>query len=220
MADLTLVDTGYRVSETGSSTPSFDYTCSAGSNRKLIAFVNKDDSDTISSITYNSVAFTPIGATGSGSLVTYAYFLDEEDFPVTPGSYTVQATATGTLDGSISVFEFSNAKQGAVLYDTATSSSDYVIATVNVYSPSAYVVGSAANETVVTITQLQGTLVHADSNYGGSHSYAFGHRTVTGAGLSGLRYDASASGYSFCLAIVAVEPSDGGSKGFFFGAGF
>lgn len=222
MADIGLLGSGRRTSTTTTSNPSFDYTCNSGDNRKMIAFVMVEDADSVTALSYNSQPFEYVGIGAYGSSKSYCFYLDEESFPTTPGSYTIQSTTSGSVRAAMTVLELENCKQGAVTFDNAsTGSLDYLIASVVTENEGVWVVGGSICEATVAITQFQGTLVFED-DMGSQFEYAMGYRITTDSSSpQSIRHDISTGGYDFGLIAVAVEPIVDNKRAFFIGgAGF
>jgi len=177
-----------------------------------------EDSDSITSVTYNSVSLEYIDAAFAASTKAYAYYLDEEDFPLTPGSYTVQANSSGSVRAAMTVIELENCRQGAVdSDDPSTISASFLIGSVNVAN-GAWIVAGSACEALVTITQTTGTTIYS-TDMGSQFEYCFGYEIQTSAGTGTVRHNISVTPFEFCMMAVAVQPIDA-SRALFFGAGF
>lgn len=99
-----------------SNSLSFNYSCHSGSDRKLLVAVTINaTTPTISSVTYDGASLTQWFSTIQGIMRTSLYYLDDEDFPVSPGSYSVASSTGGTNPKmTIAVLEIENAVQGSL----------------------------------------------------------------------------------------------------------
>lgn len=105
---------------------SFSYTSHSGTNRKLLAaVVLRATSPVISGASFDGASMNLSFSYVNGIVRTSFFYLDDVDFPSTPGTYTFATTTTGT-DPRMAVFviEVEDAIQGSSFAANANGSSD------------------------------------------------------------------------------------------------
>ena len=164
---------------TGSATVSGSYTCNAGANRKLLVWCSSENAGggiDVSTVTYNGVALTKVQNDVFGFNQLAFFYLDEADFPTTPGSYTLAATFTAAADpGFVSVLELEDALQGAPSTYSYTSIASSASINQNVTTQTeggALCCGLVGGSTGWTFSGASGQTIldQADGGGGGSHA--------------------------------------------------
>lgn len=225
MAAATIVNSAKGLNDAGVSTFNTSYTISAGSNRKLLVFVDWNDSTTqrtLSTLTYNGVSLTKVtGASGvAGSSPSWTsvelWYLDEASFPA-PGAYNVTPTWSGaTVRARVYIIELSSATQGAVdasalgTYTAATSNPTQAITTV---AADATVFGCFPGNANTTVSSYGAGQTELQKHDGVNLVTGVSYEVISspGSDTQGITYGTTAS--RGCLSLVSIAPYVAASAG-------
>lgn len=194
------------------SSISGSYTCHAGTNRKLLVCTTSEEDPVraCNSVTYNSVNLTQIGSeyTHGANTVSW-WYLDDADFP-TPGSYTVQANYSGSVDpGVLCVIEIENAKQGS-LYDensSLNSSTDTLNTTINTGVDDSWIFGGIVCGSAGNFTPDSGQTELFDiSAGGGGMTTAVGYEEIASSGATNMQWQYNTGANRLLQMVIAVSP--------------
>jgi len=185
------------------TTCTVSHTCSAGSNRKLIVFASGErmGATDITGVTYNGQALTKVTEIDLGT--TYqnchsAWYLDDADFPGTPGAYNVVASYSDSVsNGIVHIVELNNAAQGdPEAYNTSTASSTTTISTsVTTQNDGSLIVGGVScGDVGRTFSPTTGQTELEETDVGGGlNSAVTGAESIATAGSESMAWLASAS---------------------------
>lgn len=193
------------------------YTCHAGSKgkRKLLVAVGGENIGSgfdVNSVTYNSVSLTKINEydhTTPYNNIAW-FYLDEGNFPSTPGSYTIQATFDVTINpGMMAVLEIDGAKQGDVDDDASSQGTTTTSLNTNITTQSdkSWVCGAIITGDMNTFTPQSGQTEREDiQGGGGGSSLAMGHEEIATAGATNMQWGMSTSVNRALQMVLAVAP--------------
>lgn len=194
------------------------YACNSGDDRKLLigTAAESSTSETINSVTYNNGPMTGlIRARLGGFNHVSLYYLDDDDYPSTPGSYNATVQWTGTVwPGMVFILELEGAAQGdpeadSDNYLTSVSELDLDLTTL---TNGAWLVGQVSTGQTTTFTLDSGTVDEQESGGSGGAAGAIGRDLIATAGASTLGFNAAASMNRFVGVICSIAPADAAAQ--------
>jgi hypothetical protein len=196
------------------STLSGSYTCNAGSNRKLIVWVGGESTSgvTVNSVTYNGTALTKYQEDDGGFNCVAMFYLDESDFPSTPGAYTLEATysASDVSPRIMQVAELAGASSG----DPSAYEHQYLTSvtenndTITTTADGSWILSCAAAGQNGTFTADSGqTLLNQVSAGGGGTSHAHSYESIASAGAEASDWNFSVTANRFLTSVCCIEPA-------------
>lgn len=192
------------------------YSCSAGENRKLLVAAGAENSTgniNVNSVTYNGVGLTKIVEVDHSSPYNNLawFYLDNADFPSTPGSYTVQANFSATVrPGIVMVIEITGAKQGSVdAYNSSEGSNVTSInTTITTLANNSWIIGAAISGWENTYTPASGQTERIDiQGLGGMAAACLGDEEIASAGATNMQWNTSVSVIRLLQILLAVSPA-------------
>jgi hypothetical protein len=191
------------------------YTCHAGSNRKLLVAAGAEDVPIgdVDSVTYNGVNLTKIAEVDHSIPYNNVawFYLDDADFPLTPGSYTLQVNFSDAVyPGHMMVIEIENAKQGAVTVYESSEGSNYnsLITSLTTTENDSWIIGAmitGANNTFIAQSG-QNKLVDQTEG-GGVCSACMGYEEVHLAGATAMQWGTSITANRMIQLVLAIPPA-------------
>jgi len=189
------------------------HTFTAGSNKKLIVFTGGEDGSafTVTGVTYNGTALTKILEDIEVRNVSSAWYLDDEDFPSTPGAYNVVASYDADVNDSFThVVGLQGAKQGAVdasASSTEGSSPTAIETDITTTTADSVILGGvsdAAGGSNLAVDTGQTLLLLSD--VGGSDFYT-GSEEIASAGATSMGWTAPSNQYRLVQVLLAISAS-------------
>jgi len=191
------------------------HTFTAGSDKKLIVFTGGEDGSafTVTGVTYNGTALTKITEELAVRNVSSAWYLDDEDFPSTPGAYNVVASYDSDVGDSFThVVGLQDAVQGAV--DAYASSSETSTPTsietdITTTEDDSLILGGvsdAAGGSNLEPDTGQNLLLLSD--VGGSDFYT-GDEEIASAGATSMGWTAPSNQYRLAQVVLAISSPSG-----------
>lgn len=200
--------TSHGVAATAVTSKTWAHTCGASAN-KLVVTVGAGSSAladrTVSTVTYNGVALTPIGFSDSGSFERSEIW--RLNNPPTGSAFNIVVTMTGV--GANQLAAGAKSYIDAAAAEGAPSSNNGTTA-----NPAVTVVDSASGDDVISMlstdnesatTTEAGTSVWKDENVGADSDFNCQSQTATGANTL-CAWTNSASGTSWAAVGVAIKP--------------
>lgn len=212
VGEITLEGDALYASET--DTPyNVSYTCHAGSNRKLLVGFALEYGGYDDGVTYDGVSLTFISRQDAGLIKVSWYYLDDADFPSTPGSYTLSCSTTesGAEAKCIMVLEVSGAEQGAVDDDDGTTieGTDTITTSVDTLVNGSWIVGAIVCRDDGTWTADSGqTILDQTSGLPGASSYAYGYEEIPSSGTENMQWVGDASKNRIAQRLIAIAPAE------------
>lgn len=198
---------------TDSTTVGGSFTCSSGANRKLVVWVGGEISggSNVNSVTYNGQSLTKYREDDGGTHNNIAmFYLDEANFPSTPGSYTLTATfSTSVSPGFVMVQELTGAAQGdpeayEFNYVSSTNTNNDSITTV---TDGAYIFSCVGTGGVNTFTAQSGqTIQNQGSGGGGGASYGHSYESIPTAGTEASNWTFGETTPRFLQSVCSIAP--------------
>jgi len=201
------------------TTVTVSHTFSAGDNKKLIVFAGAEYNGAINvtNVTYNGVALTQVTEIDVGSGFTCnlaAWYLDDVNFPGTPGAYNVVVTYSQTpADGLVHIVGLEGAEQGAPeAYNTSTALSQQTLTTnVTTLTDDALILGSLhlGDNGLATPTTGQEIL---EETTGSSNEQQTGAERIPDAGATSMGWDGGSSRNRLLQIVLAIAPFSGAAE--------
>jgi hypothetical protein len=195
------------------------YTCHAATtgNRKLIVWVAGEIAGgaNVNSVTYNGVSLTKYREDDSGINPMAMFYLDEANFPTTPGSYTLTATfSTAVSPGFVMVLELDGAAQGdPSAYEfqaltTTNANNDSITTTAD----GSWICSLVCTGDPGTFTATSGqTLANQASGGGGGSAAGHGYEAIASASVQATNWSFSATANRFGQSSCCIEPAAAGT---------
>lgn len=191
------------------------YTCHAAviGSRKLIVWVAGEVAGgaDVNSVTYNGVSLTKYQEDDSGINPMAMFFLDDDNFPTTPGSYTLEATfSTSMSPGFMMVIELDGAAQGppsAYEFQALTSTStnnDTITTTLDGSWLCSFVCTGGPGTFTATSGQ---TLLNQASGGGGGAAAGHGYEAIATAGAESTNWSFDSTANRFGQSSCCIEPA-------------
>jgi len=197
--------------QTSASSHSFPYTCHKGINRKLVIVLcvtgsggGSDDN----TVTYHGSALSGHGLRQGVTGGAYTYYLDEDNYPSTPGSYTVSVTYLDTKQiTSCYVIELSGAKETRYDLSTSAPTGTSVSESLDVVAGGIIIGGiSKYNDAGAFSPDSGQTELYDDNN--GTHATCMGYETFAST-ATGESWDWSWSTSAKVFSVaISLEPED------------
>ena len=207
---------------TSTASINFSHTVAAGSDRKLVLFIETEHNTTglaVTGVTYNGTSMTSIGSVVVGTGFTnnvFAFYLDDASFP-TPGSYNVSVSFNLSASASVAhVLEFSEAAQGSVeATNSGTATSSQTLSTsITTLTDDTVIIGGISAGGQVTFTTTTGqTIAHQENTGGTGMAGATGYEAIATAGATSMGWDAGVSTNRLAQFLVAIADAGGGTGG-------
>lgn len=213
-----------------SNTVTVSHTFSAGTNKKLVVFASGEYIGTwsVTNVTYNGVALTQVRDEFSSPAYNgvSAWYLDDADFPGTPGAYNVVVTYDQTMaDGVVHVVELDNAAQGAPEASnwSTINSSTTISTSITTVNDNSLILGHVSNgDQPRDFTATTGQTEIEETQSVGSNSAVTGGELIPTAGSTSMGWSTSSSNRQIqvVLAIGEAGTEVGLANAPFFGAVF
>jgi hypothetical protein len=214
---LPFVDDSSAGEDDTSTTVTVSHTFSAGDNKKLIVFAGAEytagSGINCTGVTYNGQALTKI--TEIDSTDTYAmlsaWYLDDDDFPSTPGAYNVVATYSQVPAGGIvHVVGLEGAEQGApeASNSSQNTSSSTISTSVTTLTDDALILGAAHSGENGSYSPDTGQIELEDTDSDSNHQ-STGVERIPDAGATSMGWDAGTSQNRQVAIVLAVAPFSG-----------
>jgi len=189
------------------------YTCHSGSNRKLIVWVGGEvgGGSNVNSVTYDGEPLTKYQEDDGGTHNNIAmFYLDEADFPSTPGSYTLTATFSETMaPGFVMAAEISGASTGdPTAYEhNYVASSDTNNDSITTTADGSWIFSCVGVGGTGTFTADSGqTILQQNSGGGGGAAYGHSYESIATAGSESSNWTFSTSTSRFLQSCCCIEP--------------
>ena len=190
--------------DTGTSY-SFSHTCT-GSNRLLVVSVNGNGTDTITGITYNSVAMTLVDKQATPTdRWNYTFYLLNPD----TGAHNVTVTSSGAFTGSAATaHSYTGVKQSgqpdSSAKNTATAASDITVSTTTI-ADNCWLIGTCGTSYASVQSGNAGTTIRG-TDAGGVAAYdSNGLKTPAGS-FSLSVHDSHGGGDNMALLTASFAP--------------
>jgi hypothetical protein len=165
----------------------------------------------INSVSYNGQALTKINEYDGGTHNSVSWwYLDDEDFPSTPGSYTLAVTFSASMaPGFMMVMEVKNAKQGDEDAENSSyqANTDTLNTTITTLEDNSWVCGFVTTGQTGSFTPDSGqTELEEQSGGTGGASAVMGYEKIDSAGATGMQWVADSTRNRFLQMVIAIAP--------------
>ena len=196
---------------TGSTSITVSHTFTAGSNKKLIVFAGGEDGGafTVTGVTYDGKALTLITSDIEVRNVCSAWYLDDADFPSTPGAYNVVASFSANVNvPAAHVIGLQDAVQGAVdAYNSSTegSSPTGIETTITTTEDDSLIIGGVSDAAGGSnLSPDTGQTLLEVSDLSGADFYS-GAEEIASAGATSMGWEAGINQYRLVQVVLAIS---------------